>query len=277
MIKNIQNDINKYISLENETKIIIDKLSIIHDFKHIIHINYNIHVLWNNNYEFYTKKQFIPNVKINSHFFNKINIINKLCQEKAELEFKIRKNYFEIDHIKNKIIDNIIKIKDNNILCDLNINFKKLNKYKSVMWRPRPINSLNKPELEIRRILFQIQKQKKEIICIYPQYRLPVKFKSYLFADFYLLLYINNTIYPLIIEFDGLKHADNTFIYFNYNSTKADIIKNNFAILNCISIIRITSTDDITFHIYKCLDQLHLNKQYYVHIPTYKSYVELLN
>ena len=62
MIKNIQNDINKYISLENETKIIIDKLSIIRDFKHfkhIIHINYNVHVLWNNNYEFYTKKQLI--------------------------------------------------------------------------------------------------------------------------------------------------------------------------------------------------------------------------
>ena len=38
MIKNIQNDINKYISLENETKVIIDKLSIIHDFKDIIQI-----------------------------------------------------------------------------------------------------------------------------------------------------------------------------------------------------------------------------------------------
>ena len=100
MIKHIQNDINKYISLENETKIIIDKLSIIHDFKEIIQINYNINVWWNYNYEFYEKKQIIPNVKINSHFFNKINIINKLCQEKSDLELKIRKNYFEIDHIK---------------------------------------------------------------------------------------------------------------------------------------------------------------------------------
>jgi len=276
MIKNIQNDINKYISLEKQNKTIIDKLSIIRDFKDIIHINYNIHVLWSNNYEFYTKKQFIPNVKINYDFFNKIHIINKLCKQKSDLELIIRKNNFEIDHIKNRIIDNIIKNKNNTLLFDMNIDINRLHKYKSVMWRPVPINALNKPELEIRNVLFEIQQNKKEIICIYPQYKLPVKFKSYLFADFYLLLYINNTIYPLIIEFDGLKHTDNTFIYFNSNSTKADIIKNNFAILNCISIIRIDDIDDITFHIYKCIDYIHTKERYYTHIPTYKSYIELL-
>ena len=276
MIKNIQNDINKYISLEKQNKIIIDKLSIIHDFKDIIHINYNIHVLWTNNYEFYTKKQYIPNVKINYDFFDKIHIINKLCKQKSDLELIIRKNNYDIDHIKNKIIDNIIKNKNNTLLFDMNIDINSLHKYKSVMWRPVPINALNKPELEIRNMLFEIQQNKKEIICIYPQYKLPVKFKSYLFADFYLLLYINNTIYPLIIEFDGLKHTDNTFIYFNSNSTKADIIKNNFAILNSISIIRITQIDDITFHIYKCIDHIYTKDRYYAHIPTYKSYIELL-
>ena len=59
----------------------------------------------------------------------------------------------------------------------------------------------------------------------------------------------------------------------NTNNIK---IKNNFAILNCISIIRITKIDDITFHIYKCIDQIYAKKQYYTHIPSYKSYIELL-
>ena len=123
MIKNIQNDINKYISLENETKVIIDKLSIIHDFKDIIHINYNIDVLWNNNYEYYTKKQLIPNVKIKSSFFNIIHIINKLCKQKSDLELIIRKNNFEIDYlgISNKNIQKniIIHAEKNNLNKDI--------------------------------------------------------------------------------------------------------------------------------------------------------------
>ena len=113
-------------------------------------------------------------------------------------------------------------------------------------------------------------------MLIYPQYRLPVKFKSYLFADFYLLLYIQKKIYPLIIEYDGPKHNDKKFIYFNVNSTKCDIIKNNFSLLNSISIIRINNTN-ITNEINKCIQYIEQYNLPYINIPPYQLYYQLLN
>jgi hypothetical protein len=277
MIENIKNDINKYFSLENQIKSITDKLAIIRDFNQIIQINYNINVSWKNNYDFYLQKQNIPTIKIKSHFFQTIHQINQLCKNKSELELLIRQKKVQINTIKNYIINNILEKSIDLTTFDINIDINKLPKYKSIMWRPTPILSLNKPELQIKNILFDLQLTKKEIICIYPHYRLPVKFKSCLIADFYLLLYINYTIYPLIIEFDGQKHHDHTFIYFNSNSTKADIIKNNFALLNSISIIRITSIDDITFHMDKCIDHITKTRLFYTHLPTYQSYIQLLH
>ena len=275
MTQDIKNDITYFFKLENDIKLINDKLSIIDKLEEIIIITYNTNIYWDKNYEFYRKNKIIPNIKINKLLFNEIKNINLLCKQKSDLEFIFRKKKIKINKIKNNIINNII---NNNIQLPTksnNVDIFTFDKYKSIMNFPKPKNSLNIPELRIRNILFNIQKNNKEIILIYPQYRLPVKFKSYLFADFYLLFYINNTIFPLIIEFDGPKHTNKQFIYFSKNSIKCDIIKNNFAICNNISIIRIYKVDDITNEIDNCIQNLYKNTCYTC-IPSYNSYMELL-
>ena len=258
----IKNDINYFFKLENDIKIINNKLSIVNQFHKIVKFNYNTNVFWYINYDFYIKNKIFPNVKINTLLFSDLSNINYICKQKSDLELIFRQKKIKINTLKNKIINNI--------------NLESYNKYKTNIHFPKPKNALNKPEIDIRNILFDIQKNKKEIILIYPQYRLPVKFKSYLFADFYLLFLINDTIFPLIIEFDGPKHTSNHFIYFSKDSIKCDIIKNNFSLLNSISIIRINHVDDITIKIKDCIDYITLNNTNYTCIPTYESYIELL-
>ena len=266
MLDTIKCKIEKYFILEKEITLIKKKIQIVQILNNIIHINYDTNVCWKNNYEYYLDNQSYPNIKLSNNFFNKIIDINNICKQKSDFEFTLRKKIIEINNIKNHIIDYIIEYS----------NFYDIDKFKSKLWQPIPKNSLNKPELEIRKILFSIQQHKKEILLIYPQYRLPVKFKSYLFADFYLLLYIQKKIYPLIIEYDGPKHNDKKFIYFNVNSTKCDIIKNNFSLLNSISIIRINNTN-ITNEINKCIQYIEQYNLPYINIPPYQLYYQLLN
>lgn len=236
----------------------------------ILDFDYNIQISHKLNYEHYEAVKKIPNMKINSDFFNKIHILNQYSQQKLDLEFMYRIKYKHLISLKNYILDYITKN---------NIHFTSIKKYKSNRNIPTPTKKINKPEQIIYDILLNFQKNikyNKHIILIIPQYTLPVKYKKNLYSDFFVLIHHNNTIFPIIIEFDGDQHFKKHF-FFSKQRIYADIIKNNFAITNCLSIIRCKSVDKFYNIFINCIQHIITNNTPFYSIPDYNTYIELIN
>ena len=263
----MQEKIKMYLEIENNIFDIKHQLleynQLLNYIKYIIGNNYNTNISYNHNYDFYHAISKInhKNITIDNTILNKIHVLNKLSKKKIDLEFLNRQNIVKLNLLKNDIINNISD--------------QKIKKYMSKRIFHKPTKRLNSPETIIYQYLLNLQDKYKEIILIIPQYTLPVKFKKNLYADFFILMYIDQQIFPIIIEYDGIQHYTKN-IFFHENRVYCDLIKNNFSIANSISIIRGRNINDIKDLIIKCIKYLISNKTTYYHIPTYKSYFEIL-
>ena len=192
-----------------------------------IKITFNKNIKFENNYKFYfniskePKIDIIKNLDLIYNYY--IKYLNNYYENK-KLKFNqkiIFNNIYEYMNKNNMELEYLEKIK------------KKKIKYANIK------ESLNNPEVEILEILKNIYSTINEIKLIIPQYTLPIKFKSKLICDFFVVLIIETKPYLLIIEHDGKQHYDNKFIFFCKDYIKRDLIKNNFCIANKISLLRI--------------------------------------
>jgi len=259
----MQNKIKEYLELENNILEIKSKLLEYKKYILVLNFDYFTDISFNYNYDYYHS---IPKIKnlyfIKNDMITKIHILNKISKQKLDLEFLNRQNIIKLNLLKNQIIDFIP-----------NQNIKK---YISKRKFPKPIKKLNKPETIIYNYLLYLQNQNKSIILIIPQYTLPVKFKKNLYADFFIIIYNNKQIFPVIIEFDGIQHYTKNF-FFQQDRIYCDIIKNNFSIANSISIIRGRNIEHLKNTIQKCITFIIKKKKPFYHIPTYQSYFDLIS
>ena len=259
----MQNKIREYLELENNISEIKIKLLEYKKYISVLDFDYFTDISFNYNYDYY---QSIPKTK--NLFSNKddilpkIHLLNKLSKQKLDLEFLNRQNIVKLNLLKNEII---------NFIPNQNIK-----KYISKRKFHKPTKKLSKPETIIYNYLLNLQNQNKSIILIIPQYTLPVKFKKNLYADFFIIIYYNQQIFPIIIEFDGIQHYTKN-LFFNQDRIYCDLIKNNFSIANSISIIRGRNIDILKNTIQKCIAFIIKNKKPFYYIPTYKSYFELIS
>ena len=87
---------------------------------------------------------------------------------------------------------------------------------------------MNIPELEIYNALVKLNKIHTNIINVYYNVKLPVKFVGNLRADFVITIKQKDFIKLVIIEYDGPQHTDTGHQHFNNNNIYRDLIKNNF-------------------------------------------------
>ena len=263
----MQEKIKMYLEIENNIFDIKHQLlkynQLLNSIKYIIGKNYNTNISYNHNYDFYHAISKInhKNIIIDNTILNKIHVLNKLSKQKLDLEFLNRQNIVKLNLLKNEII---------NFIPNQNIN-----KYISKRKFSKPTKKLSQYESIIYNYLLDLQQQNKNIILIIPQYTLPVKFKKNLYADFFMIIYSNKQIFPVIIEFDGIQHYTKN-LFFKQDQIYCDLIKNNFSIANSISIIRGRSINCLKNTIQECITFIIKNKKPFYHIPTYKSYFQLI-
>lgn len=264
----MQEKIKMYLEIENNIFDIKHQLlkynQLLNSIKYIIGNNYNTNISYNHNYDFYHAISKInhKNIIIDNTILNKIHVLNKLSKQKLDLEFLNRQNIVKLNLLKNDIINNISD--------------QKIKKYISKRIFHKPTKRLNSPETIIYQYLLNLQDKYKEIILIIPQYTLPVKFKKNLYADFFMIIYSNKQIFPVIIEFDGIQHYTKN-LFFKQDQIYCDLIKNNFSIANSISIVRGRNIELLKNTIQKCITFIIKNKKPFYHIPTYQSYFDLIS
>ena len=262
----MQNNIILFLKTEKDISIIKNKIK---QYKHLIQIlnfDYNINISHKYNYIHYQAAKKIPNIKINSYFLYKINILNYYSKQKLHLEFLFRLKNKQIKSLKNYIID---------YLYENNKYSPSILKFKSQIKSSTPTIRINKPESLFYKKLLSLQDFYPQIILIVPQYTLPVKYIKHLYADFFLLILHNNQLFPIIVEYDGPQHI-NTHFYFSKQRIYADIIKNNFAYANYISIIRCNHINKADSLLQKCMSHILNTYTPFYHIPDYNSYINLL-
>ena len=164
-----------------------------------IKITFNKNIKFENNYKFYfdiskePKIDIIKNLDLIYNYY--IKYINNYYENK-KLKFNqkiIFNNIYEYMNKNNMELEYLKKIK------------KKKIKYANIK------EALNNPEVEILEILKNIYSTINEIKLIIPQYTLPIKFKSKLICDFFVVLIIETKPYLIIIEHDGPHHYNNNY------------------------------------------------------------------
>ena len=245
----IRNSIEEYVNIDKNINLIKNNINKYKKLLQIINFNYYTDIFDSNYYNNIKFK--IPNTTINITFITFIFWINYL---------KIIDLAIKLNSLKNYIINSSDDID---------------NKYKSCRTFNKPTHRLNKPELTLFLILQQLQIKYSNIILIIPQYTLPVKYKKYLYADFFILIIHKKQLFPIIIEFDGPQHLNKHF-YFSKDRVYSDIIKNNFSYANFISMIRCNDVN--TFHdtFIQCLTYIQTYNSPYYNIPDYNTYLQLL-
>lgn len=263
----MQEKIKMYLEIENNIFDIKHQLleynQLLNSIKYIIGNNYNTNISYNHNYDFYHAISKINHktITIDNTILNKIHVLNKLSKQKIDLEFFNRQNIVKLNLLKNDIINNISD--------------QKIKKYMSKRIFHKPTKRLNSQETIIYQYLLNLQDKYKEIILIIPQYTLPVKFKKYLYADFFILLLHQEQLFPIIIEFDGTQHLNKHF-YFSKDRVYSDIIKNNFAYANFISMIRCYDVITFNYIFLECITHIKTSLTPYYNIPHYNTYLQLL-
>jgi len=231
-----------------------------------IKITFNKNIKFENNYKFYfdiskePKIDIIKNLDLIYNYY--IKYINNYYENK-KLKFNqkiIFNNIYEYMNKNNMELEYLEKIK------------KKKIKYANIK------ESLNNPEVEILEILKNIYSTINEIKLIIPQYTLPIKFKSKLICDFFVVLIIETEPYLLIIEHDGPHHYNNNYYLFSKKNILCDLIKNNFCIANKISLLRI-KYDNINFKITieNFITKIITSKKEQYEIRDYEDYIKLIN
>jgi len=255
----IRNSIEDYINTEKNIKTIKNNINKYKQLLQIINFNYYTDISFD--YNFYNNIKFkIPNSIINNAFLNNIHILNKLSRNILDLQLSYRQNIIKLNSLKNYIITNVDNID---------------NKYKSNRNFNKPTHRLNRPELTLFLILQKLQIKYTDIILIIPQYTLPIKYKKYLYADFFILLLHQEQLFPIIIEFDGTQHLNKHF-YFSKDRVYSDIIKNNFAYANFISMIRCYDVNTFNYIFLECITHIKTSLTPYYNIPHYNTYLQLL-
>ena len=255
----IRNSIEEYVNIDKNINLIKNNINKYKKLLQIINFNYYTDISFDSNY--YNNIKFkIPNTTINNTFINNIHILNQLSKNILDLQLSYRQNIIKLNSLKNYIINSSDDID---------------NKYKSYRTFNKPTHRLNKPELTLFLILQQLQIKYSNIILIIPQYTLPVKYKKYLYADFFILIIHKKQLFPIIIEFDGPQHLNKHF-YFSKDRVYSDIIKNNFSYANFISMIRCNDVN--TFHdtFIQCLTYIQTYNSPYYNIPDYNTYLKLI-
>ena len=259
----MQEKIKEYLELENTIFEIKSKIFEYKKYLLLLNFDYFTDISFNYNYEYYHS---MPKIKklftIKNNMLSKIHILNILSKQKLDLEFLNRQSTIKLNLLKNEIIHFIP-----------NQNIKK---FISKRKFPKPTKNLSQPETIIYNYLLNLQNQNKNIILIIPQYTLPVKFKKNLYADFFIIIYTNKQLFPIIIEFDGLQHYTKN-LFFHKDRIYCDLIKNNFSIANSISIIRGRNINIFKNTIQKCITFIIKNKKPFYHITTYQSYFQLIS
>ena len=202
------------------------------------------------------------------------NLLNNICISKHYNLEQILEYNLSVNNFKTNTIDSIEKIKlisndiEKNILTEL-IN-KLNNNYKIVQ-------KFTNPEIDIFNKLIDIKDNR--ILYVFNHFTLPIfRVKNHpLYADFLLLLNINNKLNFAIIEYDGPTH-DNIYDFrFKKETILCDIIKNNFCLYNNISMLRIKyNQNNINYHIDHFINNI-LNDKYIFIIPSYEYYMDILN
>jgi hypothetical protein len=166
-----------------------------------------------------------------------INELCKMLKEKSPQKFNIE--------LYNRCIESIEFIKTkmslvySNDLTDTNI----INEFnKRVTTKFKIIKKFNCQELVIYNLLIDLINN--QLIYVINHCRIPVqRIKQHdLFADYFLIFNIDNTIKFAIIEFDGPTHTQFDF-RFSESTINCDMIKNNFCKTNNISMCRINHND----------------------------------
>ena len=235
----------------------------------ILKIYYNVDVLYTNNYEYY--RDISKEVKYDilcDDFSNEIKSLHDFYVNKCEIRYDLR-----INRKTHKVIHNSI------IKYMKNTNKLEKDKFKLLKIYNKQIkNILNMPEKHILSIIKDLYNSYDEIIFVAPQYKLEVKFKQQLIADFFLLLYVDNKLFPLIIEFDGKQHYYIDAYFFQIKQIKRDLVKNNFCIINNISLLRIKYDNQNLYEIINnTLLEIIKYKKCVIKIRKYDEYTELLN
>lgn len=262
----MQNNIILFLHTEKQISHIKKKIKEYKQLIQILNFDYNIHISYKYNYIHYQQATQFPNIKINSEFLHKINILNYYSKQKLHIEYLFRIKNKHLISLKNKIIDYIIQ---NNIYSP------SILKFKSQIKSSTPTIRINKPESLFYNKLLRLQDFYPQIILIVPQYTLPVKYIKHLYADFFLLILHNNQLFPIIVEYDGPQHL-NTHFYFSKQRIYADIIKNNFAYANYISILRCNHINQADSLLQKCMYHILNTYTPFYHVPDYNSYINLL-
>jgi hypothetical protein len=234
----------------------------------------NIDVNYNNDYNYY------KNMCISD------NLITLIPPNENLIDYDIDsyKDFIIImKKVSNIIINNLSFIDDvimNSDLSHKDIMCKIINVFKSR--HKKLLNKeikMNIPELEIYNALIRLKKIHSNIINIYYNVKLPVKFIGNLRADFVITIKQDDLIKAIIIEYDGPLHSDHEHPHFNNDTVYRDLIKNNFCIKNKINMLRIDYRQNHIELLEKFMNKIlyETTKDAIYEIPEYGHYLNILN
>jgi len=138
------------------------------------------------------------------------------------------------------------------------------------------LKKINNDEFYIYEKLMNYKQKYNNIKYIFNHFTLPIEryVNHPLITDFLIILNDNNKIRFAIIEYDGPVHYDINNYLFTTDVIERDVIKNNFCLVNNISILRITNINDTR------LDNFILNiidNKICYDIPDYNYYLNMYN
>lgn len=236
--------------------------------------NCDTNINYSNDYNYY------KNICVNNNLITVISSNEKLTDYNVE-EYKIF--IIVMKKLNDIITHNLAFI--NELIMNSDLSHKKIRCKIIDVFKARHKKLLNKeikmniPELEIYNTLIKLKNLHKDIIDIYYNVKLPVKFISNLRADFVITIKQNNIIKAVIIEYDGPLHTEHEHPHFNNDNIYRDLIKNNFCIKNNINMLRIDYRQNHIELVKNFMNKILLltTEQPIYEIPEYEHYLKIIN
>jgi hypothetical protein len=236
--------------------------------------NCNTSISYSNNYDYY------KNICVNGDLTTVISSNEKLKEYNVE-EYK---NFIIVMKKLNDIITHNLSF-INELIMNSDLPYKEIRCKIIDVFKSRHKKLLNKeikmniPELEIYNTLIKLKNLHINIINVYYNVKLPVKFIGNLRADFVVTIKQNNFIEAVIIEYDGPLHTDHKHPHFNNDNIYRDLIKNNFCIKNKINMLRIDYRQNHIELVENFMNKILLLtiEQPIYEIPEYEHYLKILN
>lgn len=264
----LKNKIKEWFSLEKK---IHDNNKILqqNNLNKLLKIYYNTNVSFYKNYFHYQNisQQFKYHI-LSDNFSHDIKSLHHFYMNRHLIKYNNRLLKKKITLTRNSIIT---YMKNTNKINHSHFNILQISKNKHFI-------GLNKYESAVYNILNKLYNKYSQIILIIPQFKLPIKLKKPLTSDFMILLNIHNQLFQIILEIDGPQHYDTNYYLFNISVPKADLIKNNFCILNQISCLRISYYEKNIYHIIELfIKNIITNKKNIYRIRDYSHYYNMIN